>query len=291
MSICTDLRRLALELIVDYLFGPAARIDDNSVERSVVAVMAVTASPLALPRWLPAPSNTRLWAAKRSLHRSIAQLTENHQTPLADVLAGSDREYTHDEVATLLMSGHETTADGLGWIVDLLSRAPDVQDRLAEEASAVELGEISDPTALPYASAVVREGLRLWPPAWITNRETLRTTCLGGYSVPGGTTIAVSQWVTHRHERLYDAPVAFRPDRWLSGQPPSGFSFFPFGGGPRVCVGARLATTELALITAEVARQVVIEPVTGAHARPRVALALQPTGMRVRVRRRNRCNS
>jgi cytochrome P450 len=286
-AVCSDLRRLALELIVEYLFGSTARIDHRSVERSVSAVMAVTASPLSLPRWLPAPSNARLWAAKRSLLRSISQLVSgNYQTLLSESLAEKDRTYAHDEIATLLMSGHETTADALGWIVDLLSRTPDVQNRLAAEAIETDLVATNDPNALPYASAVVREGLRLWPPAWITNRETVKPVCLGGYAVPGGTTVAVSQWVTHRHERIHENPDTFFPDRWLKGQDSPGFGFFPFGGGPRVCIGARLAMTELVLITAEIARQVTIEPVADAHARPRVALALQPIGLQIRVRKR-----
>ncbi|MGH3072111.1 MAG: cytochrome P450 [Gaiellaceae bacterium] len=287
LPVCADLRRLALELIVEYLFGPTAKINDGAVDRSVSAVMAVTASALSLPRWLPAPSNARLWAAKRSLRRSINQLAaKRHQTPLSHALAGTDPLYAHDEIATLLMSGHETTADALGWVVDLLSRAPEVQDRLAEEATGTDLSETNDPSALPYASAVVRECLRLWPPAWITNRETLRPLCLGGYSVPDGTTVAVSQWVTHRHERIYEDPDAFRPERWLAGRQSPGLGYFPFGAGPRVCIGARLAMTELVLITAELARRVIIEPV--AAARPRVALALQPVGLQISVRHRFR---
>lgn len=294
-----DVRRgaaeLALGLIVSFLFGRETARGADAVGPAVDAVMDLTASPLELPRWLPTPTNVRLRLANRALARYIADLTEAPDAPATEFVRAlaarrADGAYVHDEVATLLMSGHETTADALAWLWHLLARSPETQSAIAEEANDAALARCvatGDVAQLPLASAAAREALRLYPPAWITNRELADDVVLGSYPLPRGTTIAVSQWVSHRDPRFFAEAGSFRPERWLDGrEAPPRFAFFPFGGGPRVCIGARLALYELVLISAVTARTAEIDAVADRDPRPRPALALQPAGLRLRFRPR-----
>jgi cytochrome P450 len=166
----------------------------------------------------------------------------------------------HDEAMTLFIAGHETTAQMLGWTWYALSENPAVEARLHEELRAVLGGrapEAADFPRLPYLQAVMNEVLRLYPPAYILARETVAPMEIGGYSMPLGSTIIFSQWVMHRDPRYYDDPDVFRPERWLDGLadrlPPG--AYFPFGDGPRRCIGQGFALLEAAIVTATLAQK------------------------------------
>ncbi len=290
-----DMSALALDLIVAFLFGRVAGKGASAVDKAVAAVMDITATPFAFPRWVPTPTNLRLRRANRELAAFIHELVGDGRASRSSLLAAlseyaETESYVHDETATLLMSGHETTADALSWMWHLLSRSPRVQERMRQEATSETIAscaESGDSSHLPYTSAVVREALRLFPPAWITNREVVGEVVLGSYQVPNGMTVAVSQWVSHRDRRFFKDPGGFRPERWLEdGKAAPRFAFFPFGGGRRVCIGARLAMQEMVLIAATICRSHTLESVPESQVVPRPALALQPSGLRLRVRRR-----
>lgn len=158
-----------------------------------------------------------------------------------------------DEVVTLFLAGHETTAIALSWTWYLLSENPDVERRLVEEVTAV-LGDrpptLDDIPHLVYADMVIRESMRLYPPAWRIGREVIEEVDIGGYAVPVGAQVIMSQWVVHRDERFYPDPERFRPERWSDpgvDELPR-FAYFPFGGGARRCIGDTFAMMEAILV-------------------------------------------
>ena len=203
----------------------------------------------------------------------------------------SDRQL-RDEVVTLVLAGHETTALALFYIFYLLDRWPACQDRLAAELEAV-LGDRPPTTAdvprLKYTEWVVRESMRLYPPAWGIAREALADCEIGGYHVPKGTQLFLTQWLVHRDGRWFDDPEVFRPERWdndLIKRLPR-CAYFPFGDGPRVCIGNHFAMMEAVLILATIARRyrLVVEP--GQTLKLMPSITLRPRdGLRMRAHAR-----
>jgi cytochrome P450 len=153
-----------------------------------------------------------------------------------------------DQVSTMILAGHETTAVALFWSLYLLSLAPEVQTRVAEEAAATREGAPAL-DRVPYTRAVVDEAMRLYPPAYVIVRAASEPDEVCGVPVARGDLVVVSPWVLHRHQRLWRDPAAFDPQRFLTGAPPiDRFAYLPFGVGPRVCIGAHFALTEATLV-------------------------------------------
>jgi cytochrome P450 len=142
---------------------------------------------------------------------------------------------------------------------------------------------------LRYTQMVVKESLRLFPPAWGIGRETLKEIYLGDYRLPAGTNVFISQWVMHRHPRYFERPEEFQPERWteeFEKQLPK-FAYFPFGGGPRVCVGASFASMETALLLATIAQRYRLALVPGHPVKPLASVTLRPKhGIRVKLQKR-----
>ncbi|MBB1151724.1 cytochrome P450 [Amycolatopsis dendrobii] len=260
--------RLALRSITFLLFGAAASDRDaDAVGRLVHEIMDLSVSPYVLPSWVPTPGALRMRRALRDVSEVVAKARRG-DAPVLSALAGADDDEMRDELATLVLSGYETTKNAILWTLHLLAAHPEAADRAAAADS--------------FADAVVREAMRLYPPAWLTSRETLRDVELGGFAVPADTTVSVSQWVTHRDPRWYPEPHEFRPERWLTGADRPRGAYFPFGLGPRACIGAALATAEaVAAVTCLCARFRLLPG--DAVVRPRPALSLQPEGLRLRV--------
>lgn len=228
-----------------------------------------------LPVWLPNPRDVGRALFRRRWFRLIDRLVaerralppEPGRRDVFDLLCEardpetrapcSDRELK-EQVATLIVAGHETTAVALFWCCYLLALAPAWQERLAAEAEAL------DPDAEPAAAvprfvlgrAVFQEALRLYPPAFIIVRLARGPDRLAGRKIAPGTVVMAAPWVLHRHERLWQRPNAFNPTRFLpDAPPPPRFAYLPFGAGPRVCIGASLAMTEAVLVLAALARR------------------------------------
>jgi cytochrome P450 len=175
----------------------------------------------------------------------------------------SDKQL-RDEVATLMLAGHETTANTLSWTWMLLAQHPKVRTKLVEELNTVLNGRapaIADLPQLLYTHNVIKEAMRLYPPVTDVSREASRDCEIGGYSIPKGCTLIMSQWVMHRDPRYFSAPESFAPERWendLEKQLPRGV-YFPFGDGPRVCIGKSFALMEAVLILATLAQKFQLE--------------------------------
>jgi cytochrome P450 len=274
-----DMMRLTLEIVAKALFG--AELGGQSAEVGAAMetlmhnFMASTASAIIVPRWIPIPSNLRTAAAVRRLDRVlyhiIAQRRESGEDRgdlLSMLLHAQDEEsgrrmtdrQLRDECMTLFLAGHETTANTLSWAWYLLSQHPEAEARLHEELDRVLEGRrptLADLPRLPYTEGVVNEALRLYPPAWMLGREANEPVELGGYRIARGTTIFLTAYVIHRDPRWYDEPDAFRPERWADGplQRIPRYAYFPFGGGPRICIGNSFAQMEAALVLATIGRE------------------------------------
>jgi cytochrome P450 len=164
-------------------------------------------------------------------------------------------QQVRDESITMLVAGHETTALALSYSCYLLAQHPEIQERLAEELQAVLNGRIptlEDLSSLTYTDAVIQESMRLYPPAWLIGREALEDCTIGGYQINKGEQVILPQWVVHRDPRWYEDPLAFQPERWLDGLEKSipKFAYFPFGGGPRICIGNHFSLMEMKLALA-----------------------------------------
>jgi cytochrome P450 len=269
-----EMMRLTLEIVGRTLFGADVGGDADEVGEVLEVVMHNFLSRwerlIPVPAWLPTPSNIRFWRALSRLNRIVYRLIRQRRTGggegddlLSLLLRATDEGggmtdlQLRDEVTTLFLAGHETTANALSWTWYLLGQHPEVEAKLLIELQTVLGGrppEVADLPRLPYCEHVVQEALRLYPPAYGFGRVAVRECAIGGFHVPRGTTVIVSQWVTQRDGRFFEDPLAFRPERWagdLLKRLPH-YAYFPFGGGPRICIGGGFALQEAALVVATV---------------------------------------
>ena len=257
---------------------------------------------------LPLPSTLRFRAAVRDLdaviYRMIDQrranpgngddlLTRLMQAKDDETQAQMTEQQLRDELLTLLIAGHETTANLVGWTLFLLARAPDKDALVHAELKAV-LGDrpgftAADVDRLPYLRYVIMEGLRLYPSGWFIGRRALADVRLGGYDVPKDSVVMLSQYVMQRDARFYDAPAEFRPERWVNDFEralPRG-AFFPFSAGDRHCIGEGFAWQEALLILATLVERWRFELVPGQNIKPRPSVTLRPDRpIRMRVHSR-----
>ncbi len=194
-----------------------------------------------------------------------------------------------DEAMTIFLAGHETTANAMAWTWHLLAAAPTVEATLIEEITRVigrRVPSVDDVPQLEYARAVIAESMRLYPPAWTMGRRALETHSLGGYDIPKDSLVLTSQWVVHRDARWWDSPESFTPERWLSSvsRTRPKFSYFPFGGGNRVCIGESFAWTEAILLLATIAQRWRFTAVMAPQPKPRITL--RPEHLLMRAARR-----
>ncbi|WP_394844853.1 cytochrome P450 [Pendulispora brunnea] len=287
--------RLTLRVVTRLLFGESFSPSDvEIVAKLVAAVMDLATTPIILPEWVPTPKVVRIRRSLRQLDEILARVaaspraSDPERAPVLHALMSANPKLSsaelRDEFATLVMAGYETTNDAVVWASYLLAQHPSAAKRVAEEAGAAGVDRME---SLRYTHAVLKEAMRLYSPVWITSRDCICDVEYAGYRIPRGTTVTVSQWVTHRDPRFFSDAHRFVPERWLdpSNLPPRG-SYFPFGLGPRACIGAAVATTEAVILLAEINRRFRLELVDPSAVRPRPVIALQPVGVRVRVRGR-----
>ncbi|MGC1597232.1 MAG: cytochrome P450, partial [Candidatus Acidiferrales bacterium] len=222
-----------------------------------------------------------------------------HHDLLAMLMSAMDEDGTQmtpkqlrDETMTLILDGHETTALTLSWAWYVLSENPTAQACLHEELHGVLGGrapQITDLERLPYLRAVINETLRLYPAAYIVARTSIAPFTIAGYDFPADTTMIMAQWVMHRDPRYFDDPEAFRPERWLDGlenRLPAG-AYFPFGDGPRRCIGQGFALLESALVLATIAQKYSFKLVPGHPVIPEPLVTLRAKhGIRMTFRAR-----
>ena len=252
-----------------------------------------------VPMWVPLPKQLRFRRARQEQQQVVDQLVAGRAGrpggPADDVLSRLIASTSHeadaqvgqqrmrDELVTLLLAGHETTASTLSWTFYLIDRHPEVWKRLHAEAASVledRLPRYEDLARLTYTSMVIEEVMRLYPPVWILTRLAQQEDEIGGYHVPANSDVLISPYTLHRHPRFWDAPERFDPDRFdpeISANRPR-YSYIPFGAGPRFCVGNHLGMMEAVFVVAMVARDLRLTKVPGYRVVPQPMLSLRIHG-------------
>jgi cytochrome P450 len=205
----------------------------------------------------------------------------------------SDKQL-HEEAIGMLQQGHDTIGETLAWTWYLLSLHPDVERRLYAEVSRV-LGDrlpvVDDLSQLKYANMIVQESLRIFPPVWVIPRDAIKDDEIGGYRIPAGSTVLLSPYLTHRHSAFWENPEGFDPERFLpersKGRPR--YAYFPFGGGPRLCMGVDMAIMETLLIMVMVVQRYRLDLVSCHREEPECILDMIPRyGVRATVQLRSK---
>lgn len=315
-----EMARVTVRIIVDAMFG--ADLDDERTH-----LVQENLEPLGkrfepdpfrflVPDWAPTKENREYKQSVQVLEGVIddivAERTGTEESPAAAVRNGvgempmdllsvllraknrgeqSDQQL-RDEMMTMLLAGHDTTALTLTYTWYLLSQHPEAEAKVHEELEAVCGGEtptMADVRQFDYVERVLQEAMRLYPPVYVIFREPQVDVQLGGYRIPEGSAVMLPQWVVHRSPRWYDDPEKFDPDRWLPERRADRprFSYFPFGGGPRHCIGKRFSMLEAQLILGTVAQQYELEYVREKPFDLRGSLTMhpdEPMGMRLRKR-------
>ncbi len=280
IDLLAAMQNLALDIAGRSMFSLETRQYGSAMRRMLTEYGLRYAKPhlfdMVLPPSIPTLRDLR---RRRFQRRWMALMAEIMQARIAEpaadtprdlfdlLLAARDPETGHgfspdqlrDQIATMILAGHETTAVTLFWSLVLLAGAPDEQQRVAEEARDIEITPDNAMAAMPRlvrTRAVISEALRLYPPAFALAREAIGPDRVGSIEIPRGTVLLIAPWVLHRHRKLWRDPDAFDPSRFLPDAPPiPRFAYLPFGAGPRVCVGAQFALTEATLVLATLIRE------------------------------------
>jgi cytochrome P450 len=299
-DVLAEMTELTRTIVIRVLFGEIPDDETRSVGRAITAVAEHVNRGLWSPlSWLPRLPTRRQEHYERAvevldgfLSQQIGEArrrgTEGNL--LSALLAacdlagdqGLDTHEVRDELKALFVAGHVTTASALAWVWYLLSQNPAARDRLRREARAV-LGArrpiVQDLAALEYTRMVIEETLRLYPPTWITARTTTVAVDLDGYRIPANATVLLSPFVTHRDPRFWEDAERFDPERFRRG--PSArprYAYFPFGGGPRACIGSAFALIELQVVVGMVAQRYEVSLAPGWHVEPEPGTVLVPRG-------------
>lgn len=302
-----EMMRVTLRIVVRTLFNVEAEQTEQISSAMNFVMQNTTGIRMLFPpiaRYLPTPQMIGFRRAVKRLDETvygiIAQHREHEQDSsdlLSTLMHARDEdesrmsdEQLRDEVLTFLLAGHETTALALTWTWHLLAQHPEVELQLHSELDRVlgnHVPNFSDLPALNYCDRVIEESMRLYPPAWSLARTVISDFELRGYTIPAGANVVMSQWIMHRNPKYFPEPEKFDPDRWRTerSQKLPRFAYFPFGGGPRQCIGASFATMEATLLLATIAQRFrlnaiadhLVQPVPSFTLRPRygIKMALQ----------------
>lgn len=302
IDIAEEMMRLTFSIVGEALFS--ADVEDTAEEigeivtralglfDSFVGLAALLPAFLANPDRIPLPAARRIVQRLDELVLGIIDTRRRDPRPRGDLLqmlmdardedgnAMSDRQLK-DEVMTLILAGHETTANAMIWTLALLTRHREVEARLVAEHRRVlgdRLPQLGDVAQLPWTAQVVQESLRLYPPAWMIARQAREDDEVGGFHVPAGATVQISPWVLHRHLHHWRDPWRFDPERFgaerCEGR--SSWAYLPFGGGARICIGKGFALLEAKLILATLCRRFVLVPQQEHMPTPQPSVTLRP---------------
>jgi cytochrome P450 len=312
LDIHEAMMRLTLGIVAKTLFDADVSREAEDVDAALSILMGKflrqAGLALLLPTWVPLPTSRLLKRAVGRLDKVIYGIIEQRRASgqmsgdlLSVFLQAHDDEgvgmtdrQLHDEIMTLFLAGHETTANVLSWTWFLLGQNPEVEEKLTKELGRVLGGRVPTLADLPrlvYTDTVLRESMRLYPPVWVIGRRALAPFRLGEYELPADTNVLISQLIMHRDARYFPEPLRFDPDRWSANDPRGAslprFAYFPFGGGPRVCVGAGFGMMEAVLLLATIAQQFRIQIAPGQKVEVQPTVTLRPrNGIPVTLKRR-----
>lgn len=296
-----DMMKLTTRVVVRTLFNSDVPREINDLGRASATVMERFTSQWSAWRifsqFLPTPGSRRFEQVMRNLDNFIYGLIQERRAANQDVgdllsmllLARDDDgqgmtdRQLRDELTTLMVAGLDTTALALTWTFYLLSQNPAADAKLAQEVQLILNGRapgFPDLPRLRYAEMVIKEAMRLYPPAWVIGREALQNCELAGHPVAGGTSVIMSQWLAHRDARHFENPLQFQPERWTeeNARKLPKYAYFPFGGGPRICIGYQFAMMEAVLVLAMVAQRYRLTASPNYAVTPWPSITLQPRG-------------
>ncbi|MBD2493173.1 cytochrome P450 [Nostoc sp. FACHB-280] len=309
-DIHADMMRLTLAIVMMCIFSAEvdageAKVVANALDVAMDWFESKRKQNFLVWEWFPRPENINYRHAIAQMDEAIYKLIQERrhsQEKTHDLLTmlmeakdeqtdqQMDDKLLRDEVATLMLAGHETTANTLSWTWMLLAQNLEVREKLQLELDQVLQGKLptlEDLGKLVYTQQVIKESMRLYPPVSLMGREAAVDTQIGDYEIPQGTSIMISQWVMHRHPKYFENPEAFQPERWtqeLEKQLPKGV-YFPFGDGPRICIGKGFAQMEAALLLATIAQSFQIDLVPGYPIVPQPSITLRPeNGLKVKIK-------
>jgi cytochrome P450 len=300
IDVAAEFTRLTLEVVTRALFSVSVDSEVDRIGRAITVLLNdVTfrfTFPFYPPLKVPTPRNRRFLAARATLDRIVYGIIADrrrdpgeHDDLLAVLMEARDEEtgegmsdrQLRDEVITLFIAGHETTANALTWAAYLLSTHAGVGRLLRTEVDET-LGDrvptVADVPELTYTRMVLDETLRLYPPVWVTDRKAVEADVVCGYRIPAGVTVAISPYAVHHDPKLWENPEGFDPERFApensAGRPH--YAYFPFGGGPHQCIGKGFALLETTLVLALLAGRYRLDLVPGRRVEPVASATLRP---------------
>jgi cytochrome P450 len=306
-----EMMRLTLRVVARVLFSVEVKRETEQVQQALNLLMKHSSGGrMILPpsvRFLPLPFLIRVRRAVRQLDEVVYGIIRQRRDNaggncdlLSMLMAARDEDGSQmsdrqlrDEIMTFLLAGHETTALSLSWTWYVLSQHPEVEHKLhceLQQVLADRLPTFEELPRLRYTESVIKESMRLYPPAWSLARTAATDLELGGYRIPAGSNVVMSQWIMHRDSRFFPDPERFAPDRWSTTemQKLPRFAYFPFGGGPRFCIGVSFAMMEATLLLAAIAPRFQLRLVPGHPVEPVPSITLRPkNGIRVSLHRRS----
>ena len=310
VDVTAEMMRLTLRIVGEALLSTDVSHEADRVGQALNITLRQANDAIGrivpLPEWWPSPARRRVRAAMRTLDEVIFEIIaarragDSDPDDLLSMLMHARDEDTgegmsdaqlRDEVMTVFLAGQETTAIALGWTWYLLSHHDAVRQRLHTEVDALggRTPTVADLPRLGYVERVVKESMRLYPPAWVISRCAVEDDIIGGCRIPAGAIVLVSPYVTHRHPQFWANPGEFDPDRFETARqadrPP--FAYFPFGGGPRQCIGNSFAMMELVLVVTTIAQRCELDLPAGEPVRTSPSITLRAaTPITMRVSRR-----
>ena len=304
-----EMMQITLQVVGKTLFNADLQRDAKEVGETLETLLKLAADfgkTILIPLWVPTLRNLRARVGIRRIEKIIYRIIAQKRTEARDtgdllsmLLAVKDEDGSRmtdkqlrDETITLFLAGHETTANALSWTIWLLAQHPEVEKKFHEEIDFVFAGRapnVEDIPRLVYTGQVLTESMRLYPPAWGMARMVKEPVEVAGYKLEPGSGVALAQWVVHRDPRWFDEPEKFLPERWegdLAKRIPR-FSYFPFGGGPRQCIGNSFALMEATLILATIAEKFRFNLVKDHPVTPLASITLRPAhGIRATIEAR-----
>ncbi|HJZ63579.1 MAG TPA: cytochrome P450 [Candidatus Acidoferrum sp.] len=297
-DIHADMMKITLEVVGKTLFNSDLTRDAREVGETLEILLKLAADfgqSILIPMWVPTPRNIRGRMGIRRIEKIIYRIIAERRAEARDtgdllsmLLAVQDEDGSRmtdkqlrDETITLFLAGHETTANAISWTFWLLAKNPDIEKKFHEELAGILAGRapgVEDIPKLLYTSQILTESMRLYPPAWGMARLVKEPVEVAGYRLVPGNGVACAQWVVHRDPRWFDDPEKFLPERWegdLAKRIPR-FAYFPFGGGPRQCIGNSFALMEATLILATIAQKFRFRLDENHPVKPLASITLRP---------------
>jgi cytochrome P450 len=299
LDVHEEMMTLTMQIVAKTLFNADVSKDAKDVGNAMDVVMhefqARFGRPFVIPEFIPTAGNLRFRKAIKLFNKTVYEIIRARRSGAKDagdllsmLLHAQDEDGSRmtdvqlrDEIITLFLAGHETTANALSWTFYVLSTRPEIESKVVDEINRTfgdRSATISDLEKFKYSEMVILESMRLYPPAYGFGREAINDCEIGGYHVPAGTTIFMSQYVTQRDPRFFENPLEFRPERWQNdfAKKIPKYAYFPFSGGPRQCIGNSFAMMEAVLLLATILHDYHLELVPDQRIVPQASITMRP---------------